>query len=226
MAQDPGTSSRIVRPHITTPKVKLGKNQRVTTNTVSNLIRNNNLNSRTVKYTETLVSLTPITSTGTFILLTQIPQGPSQSQRIADTAWLQRIDINWSVNTANADIHNIVRKSLLTWQVSTALAGPTTSDMFTNFINAFTYSHWNFENRHLYNVISDELINLTGTSTNPTSYSQHSSITSLALKNRRIDFTPAATTATGHLYLFLSSDSLATPFPIIDLNLRVWYYDE
>jgi len=123
----------------------------------------------TVKYTETLLLTTPMTTTGAFVQLTAIPQGSQQFQRIADTAWIERVDISYSVTTANADIFNLARLTFFRWTVSSALASPTTGELYSNYSNALVHSFFNFERRANYKVLMDNVMNLSGIATSPTS---------------------------------------------------------
>jgi len=207
-------------------KKKLRPRKKMTVNQVSTILDRRLNSMKTIKYVETLLAGINISTSGLFTTLTAMVQGPSQDQRIADTVWVQRIDISYSVTTANADIFNLSRLMILSWKVSSALALPTTQEIFLNWVNALSHSFLNFERRQNYAVIRDWKINSTGTATNPTTGSQQFVENMISLNGHRIDFDPGALTGTNLIYLFLGSDSTVLPFPILTLNARVWYYDE
>jgi hypothetical protein len=224
---EPGIVSHVIPPTgVRRTKTKIKPKQKVNSQQVSTIIERRLASVKTVKYLETLITATSLTTTGQFFQITTIPQGSAQNQRVVDTVWLQRIDLSLGITTANADIFNLGRITFLNWKVSSALASPTTAEIFTNWTNALVHSFLNFERRDLYSVVHDSKYNFTGVSTVPTINSQHYLETTLPMKNHRIDFDPGVTTGTGHIYLFLASDSSALPFPVININLRVWYYDE
>jgi len=223
---DPGTSSIIVPPRVPpkkpkkkTLKGKLDRQQ------VIQVVQNQFIESKDIKWLETLITLQNVPSSGGFVQLTAIPQGPANQQRIADTVWLQRMDLDFTLTTANTDVFNVVRLLYFQWKVDSLLAAPTANDIFTNVTNANVHSFLNFDLRRNYNVIEDNQYNMTGTATNPSSYSQHAGKYSVQLKNRRLDFNVGSLFGTGHTYVCLISDSTVAPYPILTMNVRLWYYD-
>ncbi len=223
---EPGVNQTILPPRNRPVMPRIPRGQIVTARQ-ANLIAEAKLrNKATIKYFET--SLFGATATATFqeSCLTLVPQGDAQSTRVADTIWVQSIELKFAARTANADIFNFVRLLIFRWNVSTALAIPTSGEIFFNYSSAFNYAFLNFERRDNYHVYKDVTFNLSGTATNPTAYCQHFINEHQTLRNLQIQFDPSATTATNHLFLGWLSDSTVTPFPIIDYNIRIWYYDE
>jgi len=192
---------------------------------VSAMIHNERKITRTIKYIETLYTGLSMSTTFQSTSLVAIAQGYSQNQRVADTIWIQSVDYAYHVTTANADIINTARILLIMWKEDDTYSIPADIKVFNNFSNANTLSFLNFEQRESYHVWYDAKLNLSGTATNPTSYSQHF-ITGAVRKNSRIDYHPGVVTGTNKIFLVYFSDSAALPFPELYINLRVWYYDE
>jgi len=202
------------------------RNKKPTTREVINIVNNQLKKTKVIKYYETLVIANTMTTTGEFVSLTEITQGFSQLERIADTIWLQNIDISYDVYTANADPVNMARLTIFEWKTSSALSLPTVAQIFNNWSNAFEHAFFNFERRDLYSIKCDHKLNMTGIDTSPTNNSQHFVQKRINLKNLRVDFDQGALTGTNKLYLFLGSDSAVSPYPMINFNCRIWYYDE
>jgi len=70
---------------------------------------------RVIKYYDFILLNQTCSSTVGFANLTQIPQGPGQSQRIADTIWIQKIDVRFYAYEmeSTTDYTNYLRISLL-----------------------------------------------------------------------------------------------------------------
>jgi len=120
----------------------------------------------------------------------------------------------------------MARLSVIRWKESSALALPTASDLFTNYSNALVHSFFNFERRATYSVQRDLKFNLTGTATDPTTHSLHNYEDEIRLDSAVIQYDPSLTTGTDKFYVVFFSDSSVLPFPLLELNVRVWYYDE
>lgn len=198
----------------------------LTTARVGRMISERAKEDRTVKYFETLLTAAAMSTTFQLLDITAITQGQSQNERIADTVWLERIDMSYQINTANTDVFNVARLGLFKWKESSALALPTAADLFTNYTNALNHSFFNFERRQTYGVFMDNKINLSGVAASPTDNSQVLTEKQIPLNAHRIDYDIAATTGIGKIYLYFFSDSAALPFPQLEINFRVWYYDE
>jgi hypothetical protein len=202
------------------PKVKLNLQQ------ASRLIDNRLNRNRVIKYIETGNSAQSMSTTFQEACLTLVPQGPAQSQRVADTIWLQRIEMKINVTSANVDVFNLARLVLIRWKVSSSLALPTSADLFNNFGTNVVHSFLNFERRENYSISLDTTLNLTGVAASPTNTSQHWLNLTHNMGNQLVQFDPAATTATDHIFFGWFSDSAAIPFPVLNYNFRIWYYDE
>jgi hypothetical protein len=171
----------------------------------------------------------PSNSTGTvgFENMVLIPQGPAQSQRIADTIWLQHMDLRFSVNAANADVFSHMRFFFFIWREDSLTIVPSSAAIFNAASSESVYSMLNYEARALRTLVTpDYLVNFTGTATTPTVGSQFDLVHRYNLHNTRVDYTLGATTGVNQLYFVNYSDSLLTPFPSYQFLARVWYFDE
>jgi hypothetical protein len=159
--------------------------------------------------------------------LVLIPQGPAQSQRIADTIWLMHMDLRFSVNAANADVFSHMRFFFFLWHEDSLTTVPTSAAIFTSAASQSVYTMLDYEARALRTLITkDYLVNLTGTATTPTVGSQWDLVHRYELHNTRVDYTLGATTGINQLYFVNYSDSLLTPFPSYQFLARIWYFDE
>lgn len=226
MLREPGITSYVIPPHVDRKNERpIAKGNQKVDATQVGLIIERKMQRGTVKYFELLATTVSMTSTGAFQQLTTMTQGPAQFQRIADTIWMERIDVSYNITTANVDIFNLARVTLMKWKISSALASPTILDVFTNWSNAFVLSYLNFENRKDYAVFHDLKFNMSGIAASPTINSQHYVELSIPMNRSRVDFNQGATTGIGNLFLFVGSDSTVTPFPVFNGNFRIWYYD-
>jgi len=223
----PGISSKIIPPAYSAKKLRAKKRKKgpMTNNDISLIIESKMKKNRVIKYIETLLANISATTTGNFVQLSSIIQGVLQHERIADTVWIQRIDYSLNFTTGNADIFNLVRMVFFIWKTSTALALPTTNEIFNNWAFALIHSMLNFERRDTYHLLKDTRYNMSGTASNPTNYSQQLQFGTIKMNNR-IDFDPSILTAYNHVYVFFASDSAAIPFPVLQANFRLWYYDD
>lgn len=222
-----GISTKLMPPRSNNPRPRMGRNNNLTPQQVGSIVDHRIASLKTVKYFELFSNITTVSSSGTVVDLSAIPQGVAQLDRVADTVFIQNADIRLSVVTANADIYNLVRIIFFTWKVDSALSAPTIADIlaFTGS-TPLVYANFNFENRQMYGVLKDIVFNMSGTSTNPTKNSQHYMEFRLPMSRRRIDYNLGSTSGTGKIYFAVMSDSAAVPYPVLNLNMRIWYMDD
>jgi len=207
-------------------KTKMKPKQKTNVSQVEAIVERRLLKVKVVKYLEVLATGVTMTTSGAFLDITAITQGPSQNERIADTVWIQSIDFSLGVTTANADVFNLARITFIKWKQSSVTALPTTLSVFSNWSNALVHSFLNFERRADYAVVTDNKMNLTGLATVPTINSQHLIERRISMNSSRIDYDQGVTSGVGKVYVFFGSDSSALPFPVININFRIWYYDD
>jgi hypothetical protein len=181
-----------------------------------------------LKYFDTYEATTGSSTTVGFAELSLVPQGPAQSQRVADTMWLQHIDFRFSVNAANGAVFSHMRLFLFIWKENTLAAVPTSATIFTAAASQSVYTMLDYENRALRKLVTpDYLLNLTGTITNPTIHSQIDIVKRYPLHNARVDFTLGTVTGINHLFFTNYSDQPAgVTAPSYQFVSRLWYYDE
>jgi len=183
---------------------------------------------RVIKYYDFILLNQTSSSTVGFANLTQIPQGPGQSQRIADTIWIQKIDVRFYAYEmeSTTDYTNYLRISFFTWKENTASVAPSSVQIYQNATSFSVLSPFTFETRALYAIHRDWSINLSGYVGVPTNGSQHQIIDSISLGEQRIDYNIGVTSGINHFFFVNYSDSLLSPFPMYSMQTRVWYYDE
>lgn len=176
------------------------------------------------KYFDTYFTPTSSTTTVGYSQLTTIPQGSAQSQRVADTLWITKIEMRLTVVASTADVTNQLRLTLFSWVPNTASLTPGTTSLYENPTTWGCQSPFNYEGRRDYKVYWDKVFNLVGTSTVPTDNYQKVYNYEMKLKHR-VDFNLGATTGYNHLYLANYSDSAVSPHPAYTYLFRVWYID-
>jgi len=160
------------------------------------------------------------------ILVTNIPQGVAQQQRIADTVFVHALDIRMNISTANSDVFNCARFLWFIWWQNTASVTPNPNSIVENASTYGIYSHYNFEGREYFSLLRDCVFNMTGTVTNPTANSQHVYTMHIPLSEHRIDFNTGVTNGTGHIFNQNYSDSSVAPWPVYNLVVRTWFSDD
>jgi len=174
---------------------------------------------------EFVTSSIPASTSGNIQQLTVIQQGVAQSQRIADTVFLNRMDLRMSVIWG--DSTNIARFTIIKYLIDTSITPPSMGEIYDQFTMA-PYCPFSFENRKYYRVLYDKTWSLTGplaTSTTLSSKSCFVDVSSLGLGSSRIDFDAGAPSGTGHIFGLWSSDSSIAPYPTFTGIFRFWYFD-
>lgn len=222
-----GVDTRITSPAFSQKKGKtIPEKRKVKKSDVITLIDQRMTRNRVIKYLLTTNVNQTMTTTLQEACITLIPQGPAQSQRIADTVWIERVEIRADVTLANSDIYGLARLGIYRWKDSTALSTPTPIDLFQTSTTNVVLSFFNFERKNLYHIHADEILNLSGTATNPTVFSQHWINRAIGFNSQMMQFDLGVNTATNHLFLYWASDSTVAPNPLFEYMVRVWYYDE
>jgi len=201
-------------------------NKVVTRNEVQQEIRRSMVKSRVIKYFDTYLAGQNSTTTVGYSNLTLVPQGVTQSTRVADTIWITSIDWRMNATTANSDIFATMRWGIFVWKQNTNSVTPGVSSIYESAATYGTLSPLNFEGREYYTVLIDECENFTGVAAAPTVNSQLVKYHKLALHGHRVDFEQGATTGSGTIYFVNFSDSALVPHPVYTFQCRIWYYDE
>jgi len=167
------------------------------------------------------------TAAGGIASICNVPQGVAQAQRIADTIWLERLDIKMSLICFNADGYNHVRWGFFIWHDNNSAATPTIATIYSSTAAGGVWTPLSFENRERYSFVGgDNLTKMQGLASAPTSETVQLIVRSIGLNSSIVQYTLAATTGTGLLHFSNYSDSAAFPFPLYNLVARLWYYDE
>jgi hypothetical protein len=178
-----------------------------------------------VKYIDNYYLSNSATSTLSYFVQSDPPQGISQSQRTGDTIWLRDLEFKASFLQYNADVVSHVRLFFFLWKQNNASTVPSTGSIMENPSSFSVYSPLNFEGRAYYKMCYDYLVPLAGTTTNPTAISCVDKTEMISLDESRVDFLSGTTSGVGLLYVCWYSDSSISPNPLISLVTRTWYYD-
>jgi len=170
-------------------------------------------------------------------LTTALAQGVAQTDRMADQVWIESIHENYSVKYNFAatgmsqDYCQIVREGLLVWKDPNNLLAMTPASIYQNVTNSSVYANFDFELTKQYRVIKDDYFSVCGfgDATTGLAFATQSSVKhidrTINMGNHKIDFTPGATTGSGHVYATFTSDSLTGPPPILAGVWRIHYYN-
>jgi len=207
-------------------KRKKTKQEQIVLQEVNNALHRQQIKSRVIKYFDTFLNNQSSTSTVGYSDITVVPQGVAQSQRVADTIWVQRIEIRGSMVLANADGYGIMRWGVFIFKQNTASITPGSGTVWESAATYSVYSPYNFEGREYITMLIDRAENLIGSSTVYTDRTQIVIMEQLNRLNHRVDFELGLTTGSGHIYFVNVSDSAVVPHPTYFMEFRVWYYDE
>jgi len=202
-------------------KLKPGSDQRV-----RELINRQVGRDRVVKYFDSPYFSAGMPLVPTIDVLTHIPQGVAQSQRIADTVYIERIELRFTFVVGLTDGYDTCRVVLFIWKQDSTLIVPISNSIFQNPSVYGPHTPLNFEHRKLYSVLKDYYFSLAGTNTVPTTHTNRQLMEIIGIPEHRIDFTIGAPGGTGHIYITTMSDSASSPNPQIQGMVRVWYYDD
>lgn len=166
-------------------------------------------------------------ATVSYNLLSSIPQGSAQSQRVGDTLWIKGVSFRYEIATANSDIFNLVRVIIFSWIPNTSSITPGSTSILESPLTQVVQSFYNYEGRQDFCVFYDSIMAMTGTASAPTIGSlrhveQHIAFSG---KGYELQYNPGATTGTRQIYTLVMSDSAVSPNPAIDLWARLYYTD-
>jgi hypothetical protein len=181
-----------------------------------------------LKYLDLTTFDANITGGGTVYVLSNVPQGPTQSQRIGDFIQPVRWRVNVTVYQSNADVVATIRLIWFRWiPLNTSTPTPTIANILEAPSSSQCYSQLNFQLQDNYQILSDWVIGMSGTATAPTNSSAFTRFNmKIPLKtNKVIEFNLGTQYGTGQLFLLAISDSSASPYPQLNLNSRLYYED-
>jgi len=154
--------------------------------------------------------------------ITLVPIGTSQSNRLANTLFLERLEVRIIFTCSTSDVTNVIRWSLFHWAVNST---PSTDSYYEDPTVYGVLTPLNFEGRKQFKTLVDRTVLLSGTSGAPTSITLRNFETVMPVRSR-VDFLSSSSTAgINHIYFSHFSDSAVTPFPQISATFRTWYRD-
>jgi len=194
-----------------------------------------------VGYGITSAATVGVNTTSTFgnlILCTAMTQGAGQAARVSDTVWLSllilriRLNYNFSATSLAQDFVIQVRVTVFVWRTNSALVGPIPGSVFQNVSSTSVISLFDFELKPIYETLYDAYVPVSGFYDGTTGFavpnpnSSHILCLDLPMNDLRVDYTPSATTATNHVYVAFTCDSVLGPAPVISLTSRMYYYND
>jgi len=195
----------------------------VTKQQVRNMITS--LRTSSPKYFDVNVSAQNQGSGGNVGSLSLVPQGVTQSSRVADSLLASHFHMRWTTTTQNADVTNNLRVIIFIWKPSTTGAAPTLASILPDTAVVGYQSQLNWPLRDQYRVLMDRTFAMSGIATAPTVSGNWFWSFSCKLK-LRMEFGAAVTTGTNQVWVCSISDSAAVPFPIATYSSRLIFEDE
>jgi len=211
-----------VRPNKRKPK-KGSEKETVTKQQVRSMI--SNLKTSSEKFFDVNVSAQNQSSGGNVGSLSLVPQGVTQSTRVADSLLALRFQLRWTQSTQNADVYNNLRVIIFIWKPSTALSAPVLASILPDTASVGYQSQLNWPLRDQYRILMDRTFSMSGTFTAPTVSGNWFWSFSCKLRHR-MEFNTGATTGTNQVWICSISDSAAVPFPVATYSSRLIFEDE
>jgi len=189
--------------------------------------------SRRLMYSDQYSS-TSATTTVTFVDLTNIPQGATQSERVSDTVFLVRVECHIICNYSFAssvfaqDVYDNFRLCLFIYNFNTGSTVPSSAQIFQSTGSFGVLSPHTFEDSQFVRILRSEVVSCNGFYDSATSVAFPTSESVKVLSftvplSSTVKFNLGATSGTGKLYFCYYSDSGATPHPSITFMFRTYY---
>lgn len=178
-----------------------------------------------VKYIDFHQSSLNVGTTPQYFSLTDITAGSAQqSGRVCDSVRLHSMECRINLEQVNSDLISTVRSSFLIWKADDQADVINSVDVYNDITHVVT-SPFNYQTRKKVDVIKDKHYALAGSTTSLTNVSNVYDEWRQSLQDRVVAFNYNATTGTGKLYWAISSNSLVSPFPVLNLTFRIYYTD-
>jgi len=175
-----------------------------------------------VLYWDVYLPATSITTTPTYLGVCDPAQNASQGGRVADTIKLSRLELRLSINQVNTDLFSSVRVIFFLWKVDNAVDQPTGTDIL-HFLTTPEVAPYQWETRHKYTILYDRVFPLTGSATSLTTMSNVFVSKTINMRSAQVQFNQGAISGTGLPYVMYVSNSVAPPFPVMDMTTRCYY---
>lgn len=183
-----------------------------------------------VKFCDQLaLSSTSVSSSGTILSLTDIPQGSNVNQRTGDSVYIEKLYVNYTVNAANNDVYSSLRVIIFQWKVNTQITAvnPTPTNILQNVVafGIYNFYDWNLSNQFI--ILYDRIHSLSGISTAPTASTNQCFFGEIPLDRaiKKLEFQAGSTNGNNQIFLLVISDSSVIPFPNFVMNSRLIYTD-
>jgi hypothetical protein len=178
-----------------------------------------------VKFVDTNQSVI-MSSTGTILSgFTAISQGVTVSQRTGDVVFNKELFINYMVDAENLDVFSTARVIIFQWHPNSGLIAPAVTDILqTAAINSF-YS-WQFASN--YTILFDHVMFMSGLASAPNDAGHQGYYGKVSLANavKKAEFSAGISLGSEQFFCLVISDSVAAPFPNINIRSRLTYTED
>lgn len=174
------------------------------------------------KHKDTSISVSNASTFNQYLNLTAITQGDSDTTRDGDRVTIDSIQLRFKLQCI--DSTNVQRLVLVQWHEDTVLANAALSTIlqYSSSIPNDIYSPYQIDKNSKFKVLWDRTFTQV-----LTQESDQISVNVFINKGfkKEIQFTNAASSGVGHIFLLYVSDSTVTAHPTIQGWARVRYYD-
>lgn len=187
------------------------------------------------KYFDAGLSST-VTSSGTMIPLSQVPQGTTGVLRIGNSILKKKIVISYDMRVNAADFWNFLRVIVFTWKGDDLSDAPTAGSILDGNVATWVYlaqAPHNFAYRHKYRILYDKLHQLETGIYGAALAANFGQVKSAAFQpptaiklNGEVVFYPGVNTGMeGELYALVISDSLVAGHPAFNFASQLIFTD-
>jgi len=171
-----------------------------------------------------------VSTSGTIVDLTQILQGNNVNTRTGDCVYIEKLFINYSVNSLSSDLFTNLRVIVFQWKPNTAIsANPLPASTLQNVATYGIYNFYDWQFSNQFKILYDRVHSLVGNATSGASSGNQNWFGEIPLKGRavkRIEFAFGSVNGSCKIYACFISDSAIAPFPQINFNSRLIYSEE
>ncbi len=168
-----------------------------------------------------------VLSSGIVNPLSDVTQALTISGRTGDNMTITRIFVNYSWNSATADVFATTRVLIVQWIPNTQFAGTPTAAVLLQSSSAVD-AMYNFQYSNQFRVLYDAVHFLSGTATAPTASTNIGYYGEIGRRKfaPNVSFAPGAITGSNKIYCLLITDSAVAPSPSYTMQSRVTFLDD
>lgn len=180
-------------------------------------------NKTEVKYFDTNVGASNVSTAGTFYNLSDITQGASDITRIGDTALPKTLQIRHIIVGADVPA-NVMRMIIFRWMMNTASDVPGVDEILeVGSSGQYTLAAYSFHNRDRFNVLLDKTWVTNPNAAAENNVQHHTEFMKMAKKP--IKYQAGTVDGQFKILMLIISDSSAITHPTIQFTSRLTYTD-